>query len=75
MISRSSARADTPPTSGEFEDGLDAIAAPVRGADGHVLAAIGISGPTFRLEGNHGAFGALLVEETDLLSRALYRIG
>lgn len=62
-------------TSGEFEDGLDAIAAPVRGADGHVHAAIGISGPTFRLEGNHGAFGAFLVEETDRLSRALHRIG
>ncbi len=60
---------------GEFEDGLDAIAAPVRGADGHVHAAIGISGPSFRLEGKHGALGALLVEETDRLSRALYRIG
>lgn len=61
-------------TSGEFEEGLDAIAAPVRGADGHVHAAIGISGPTFRLEGNHATFGAFLVEEADRLSRALYRI-
>lgn len=60
---------------GEFEDGLDAIAAPVRGADGEVHAAIGISGPSFRLEGNHADLGGLLVEETERLSRALYRIG
>ena len=62
-------------TSGEVEEGLDAIAAPVRGADGHVHAAIGVSGPSFRLEGRHDELGALVVEEADRLSRALYRIG
>lgn len=62
-------------TSGEFEEGLDAIAAPIRGADGLVHAAIGISGPSFRLEGEHDKLGALLVEEGDRVSRALYRRG
>jgi DNA-binding IclR family transcriptional regulator len=32
----------------EFEIGLNAVAAPVRGADGAVLAAISISGPCYR---------------------------
>lgn len=62
-------------TSEEFEEGLDAIAAPVRGADGLVHAAIGISGPSFRLEGSHDELGALLVQEADRVSRALYRLG
>jgi IclR family transcriptional regulator, acetate operon repressor len=58
---------------GEFEEGLDAIAAPVRDAKGHVLAAIGVSGPSFRLEGSHERIGKLLVEEADRLSRILAR--
>jgi DNA-binding IclR family transcriptional regulator len=35
----------------ELEDGLSAIAAPVRGPTGEVIAALSISGPTLRLTG------------------------
>jgi DNA-binding IclR family transcriptional regulator len=33
----------------ELEDGLASLAVPVRAADGELVAAVGISGPTFRL--------------------------
>ena len=33
----------------ELEEGLTAIAAPIRGADGAVVASLSASGPTFRL--------------------------
>jgi DNA-binding IclR family transcriptional regulator len=33
----------------EFEVGLSAVAAPVRGADGDVIAALSVSGPSFRM--------------------------
>ena len=33
----------------EFEVGLTAVAAPVRGADGGVVAALSVSGPSFRM--------------------------
>ena len=59
----------------EFEEGLDAVAAPVLGADDHVAAAIGVSGPTFRLEGRHAEVGALVVEQADRLGRALRKLG
>ena len=36
-------------TAEEFEIGLNAVAAPVRGADGSVVAALSISGPAYRL--------------------------
>ncbi len=36
-------------TRGELEEGLDGIAVPVRGTDGSVVAALGVSGPTFRI--------------------------
>lgn len=36
-------------TRGELEDGLDGVAVPVRSVDGTVIAALGISGPTFRI--------------------------
>ncbi len=55
-------------THGELEVGLDAVAAPVRGRDGSVKAAIGVSGPSFRLEGSHARIGELLIAETHLLS-------
>lgn len=58
---------------GEFEEGLDALAAPVRDSKGHVLAAIGVSGPSFRLEDSQEKIGKLLVEEADRLSRILAR--
>lgn len=62
-------------TSGDFEEGLDAVAAPVRGADGHVHAAIGVSGPSFRLGDQLEALGKLLVSETDRLTQALEHLG
>jgi DNA-binding IclR family transcriptional regulator len=34
----------------EYEVGLSAVAAPVRGADGDVIAALSVSGPSFRME-------------------------
>ncbi|MGH3316368.1 MAG: IclR family transcriptional regulator [Nocardioidaceae bacterium] len=60
-------------TRGEVEDGLDALAAPVRDPRGHVIAAIGVSGPAFRLESAHQQIGELLVDESDLLTRILTR--
>lgn len=36
-------------TLGEFEDGLNAVAAPVRSHDGTVIAAVSVSGPAFRI--------------------------
>lgn len=34
----------------ELEIGLTAVAAPVRGIDGSVIASLSVSGPSFRLE-------------------------
>ncbi len=36
-------------TAEEYEVGLNAVAAPVRGADGDVIAALSVSGPSFRM--------------------------
>ena len=57
----------------EFEVGLDALAAPVFGVDGAVVAAVGISGPTMRIADHHDRLGALLADEAGLLSRTLKR--
>jgi DNA-binding IclR family transcriptional regulator len=35
----------------ELEEGLNAVAAPVRQADGRVVAALSVSGPAFRMRG------------------------
>jgi IclR family acetate operon transcriptional repressor len=57
---------------GELEPGLVAIAAPVFAADGRALAAISISGPALRLPPERlDEMGALLVEETTMLSERL----
>jgi DNA-binding IclR family transcriptional regulator len=37
-------------TAEEYEVGLNAVAAPVRGADGAVIAALSVSGPAYRLD-------------------------
>lgn len=55
-------------TRGELEEGLDAVAAPVRGRDGTVQAAIGVSGPSFRIGTTTAQIGDLLVAETNALS-------
>lgn len=49
----------------ELEEGLTAIAAPLRDADGSVVAAISITGPTARItNARTPALGLLLVDET-----------
>jgi IclR family transcriptional regulator, acetate operon repressor len=60
-------------TRGELEPGLDGVAAPVRGEDGRVVAALGVSGPAFRLEDSHKSIGDLLVAESERLSGLLAR--
>jgi DNA-binding IclR family transcriptional regulator len=56
----------------ELETGLTAIAAPVEGRDG-VFAALGISGPTARLQDRADRIGRLLIEQADALSTLLRR--
>jgi IclR family transcriptional regulator, acetate operon repressor len=56
----------------ELETGLSAIAAPVAGKDG-VICAIGISGPTARLQDRVDHIGRLLVEQAASLSALLGR--
>jgi IclR family transcriptional regulator, acetate operon repressor len=58
-------------TRGELEEGLSGIAAPVRFNDGNTRAAIGISGPDFRLDESAKDLGDLLVAESEGLSRLL----
>jgi DNA-binding IclR family transcriptional regulator len=48
----------------ELEDGLVAVAAPVYGHDGHVVAAISISGPDARISREQlNKFGELIIKE------------
>lgn len=56
----------------ELEVGLAAIAAPVRGVSGEVVAALSITGPTVRMTPERiGELGPVLVEESDRLSARL----
>ena len=56
----------------ELEPELVAIAAPVYGADGLVIAAVSVSGPTARIDERRTAqIGSLLVDETRHLSSQL----
>src|SRR3712207_6552786 len=56
----------------EYEIGLTAIAAPVRGADGDVIAALSVSGPSFRMASQDFPTLARRVREgADELSRRL----
>lgn len=57
---------------GELEVGLNAVAAPVRQADGTVVAAMSVSGPAFRMEEDSiPEFGALVREAAMELSQSL----
>ncbi|MDO9378007.1 MAG: IclR family transcriptional regulator [Nocardioidaceae bacterium] len=60
-------------TQGELEVGLDAIAAPVRGPQGYVIGAIGVSGPTFRIGDKKRDIAEMLVRQCDLLTRVIAR--
>jgi DNA-binding IclR family transcriptional regulator len=55
----------------EFEPGLVAAAAPIRGPAGTVVAALNVSGPLFRFDGRLEDAASLLVRATDELSAAI----
>ena len=56
----------------EYEVGLNAVAAPVRGADGDVIAALSVSGPSFRMDPeDFPRLARRLVAGADELSRRL----
>jgi DNA-binding IclR family transcriptional regulator len=57
----------------ELEVGLTAVAAPVTGRDGEVVAALGVSGPTARLADQVDEMGRLLVDQAGSLSTLLLR--
>jgi DNA-binding IclR family transcriptional regulator len=57
----------------ELEIGLNAAAVPVRGSDGDVIAALGVSGPSARLGRNLDEIGRLLIEHGEDLSLLLRR--
>ena len=56
----------------ELEDGLTGIAAPIRGARGDVVAALGISGPTSRLSGRLDELGRNLTSRAAALESVLH---
>lgn len=59
-------------TCDELEMGLAGVAVPVRGADGNVIAALGVSGPTARLDDERQrAMGPWLNERAEQLTRLL----
>ena len=56
----------------ELEEGLNAVAAPVRQADGEVVAALSVSGPAFRVRPvDMPRLGRLTIEASDKISRRL----
>jgi DNA-binding IclR family transcriptional regulator len=60
-------------TRDELEVGLAGVAAPVFGPDQDAVAAVGVSGPTARLEHQLDELGQLLKEHTEQLSELLRR--
>lgn len=59
-------------TAEEYEVGLNAVAAPVRDAEGRVVAAVSVSGPSFRLSpGSFDSVAPRVVAAADELSRRL----
>ncbi len=56
----------------ELEVGLNAVAAPVRDADGHVVAALSVSGPSYRLsEDEFDATAKRTIAAAEIISRRL----
>jgi DNA-binding IclR family transcriptional regulator len=66
-------RAGYATTREELEIGLDAVAAPVHGSSGEVIAALGVSGPSTRLREALDDLGPLLTKHADSLSQLLRR--
>ena len=59
-------------TSGELEQGLNAIAVPVRGADGTVIAALSVSAPDYRLPAERlGSLARGVTEAADRIARLM----
>lgn len=58
-------------TEEELEVGLCAVAAPVRGRDGEVLAAVGVHGPNARIQPQLDSVGQLLIEQAEAISGLL----
>jgi DNA-binding IclR family transcriptional regulator len=57
---------------GQIEEGLNAVAAPVRDASGHVVAAVSVSGPAYRVMAKQVAeLGALTIESANKISARL----
>lgn len=59
----------------ELELGLTGVAVPVRDRDGQVIAALGISGPTARLADRLAPTGALLLSQSERLTKLLGKVG
>ncbi len=59
----------------ELEVGLTGIAAPVRDRSGRVIAALGVSGPSVRLEERLAPTGRLLITQSDTLSALFGKVG
>ncbi len=55
----------------EFEEGLVAVAAPVRDVDGRLVAVLNVSGPTFRLGRDTDAAAEVVTDAANQLTRAL----
>ena len=56
----------------ELEEGLNAVAAPIRGMSGDVVAALSVSGPAFRMHGvDLPRFGRATAEAAAVISRRL----
>jgi IclR family transcriptional regulator, acetate operon repressor len=56
----------------ELEQGLNAVAAPVRRADGQVIAALSVSGPAFRMRPvDLPRIGRVTMEAATAVSRRL----
>lgn len=56
----------------ELEEGLSAVAAPVRRADGHVIATLSVSGPSFRMRPvDLPRLGRMTIEAATAISRRL----
>ncbi|WP_290513275.1 IclR family transcriptional regulator [Aeromicrobium sp.] len=60
-------------TRSELEEGLVALAAPVRDSAGQVIAAMSVSGPEFRIGGQVEEIATRLVRDADRLSAAIRR--
>ncbi len=60
----------------ELEIGLTAVAAPIRGMDGSVIASVSVSGPSFRLEPERipGVIAAVTAAAADISDRMGYHV-